>query len=64
MNVNNQFSRSNARAASCPTPEDRASAITAGHDYGISALRDRLRLVYEARKFVSLNFFLDCCKQD
>jgi hypothetical protein len=37
---------------------------TSRHDNASSALRDRWRLVYEVRKIVALNFFLDCSKQN
>ena len=36
----------------------------ARHNYAFSALRDGRRFVNEVREIVSLNFFLDCGKQD
>ena len=37
---------------------------TARYNDALSALRDGRRLIYEVRKIVSVNFFLDCSKQD
>jgi hypothetical protein len=37
---------------------------TSRYDNTFSALRDRWRLIYEVRKIVTLNFFLDCGKQN
>ncbi len=33
------------------------------HNNALSALRDRRRLIYEVRKIVSVNFFLDRSKE-
>jgi hypothetical protein len=37
---------------------------TARYNDALAALRDRWRLVNEIRKIVTLNFFLDCGKQN
>ena len=46
------------------TPSQGKCKCAAWHHNTFSALRDRWLLVYEVRKIVGLDFFLDCSEQN